>query len=194
MWRNTESGYGIVAVVLHWSTAVTVIGLFALGLWMVDLSYYDPWYRRAPEIHKGVGVLLFGALLFRVLWRRLNPRPRPGRTLTAFERRASSAAHALLYLLLLTIMVSGYLISTADGRPIDVFGLFQVPATLSRLPNQADVAGDVHFVLAVSMVSLASVHAAAALKHHFLDRDHTLLRMLGIGKPAPPTTKERIGT
>ena len=58
MLRNTEEGYGLVAIVLHWSMAVVVIVLFALGLWMVDLTYYDPWYRRAPDIHKGLGVLL----------------------------------------------------------------------------------------------------------------------------------------
>ena len=183
MWRNTEASYGLVAIALHWLIAAAVIGLFVLGLWMVDLTYYDPWYRRAPEIHKGVGILLFLALVLRLLWRSLNPLPRPEPNIPAFERRASQAVHGLLYLSLFAVMFSGYLISTADGRSIDVFGLFEVPATLSEIPNQADTAGDVHFALAIATISLAGLHALAAFKHHFVDRDRTLLRMLGIRKP-----------
>lgn len=179
MWRNTETNYGLVAVGIHWLMALVIPGLFALGLWMVDLTYYDTWYKRAPEIHKGVGVLLFLTLVFRVIWRGLNPKPRPVPGLSALERVAASGAHTALYLLLFAVMLSGYLISTADGRPIDVFGLFQLPATIAGLPNQADVAGQAHLILAIALVSLAGVHALAALKHHFIDHDRTLVRMLG---------------
>ena len=179
MFRNTQSSYGLIAVLLHWLVALAVFGLFGLGLWMVELSYYDPWYRRAPEIHKGIGILLFLTLVLRLVWRLGNPRPRPLPGHTRIEVRAAAVIHPLLYLLLFAVMVSGYLISTADGRSIDVFGLFQVPATLNGLPNQADLAGDIHLALALTTMTLAGIHALAALKHHFLDRDRTLLRMLG---------------
>ena len=86
-------------------------------------------------------------------------------------------------MLLFAIMISGYLISTADGRGIDVFGLFQVPATLKGIPGQADIAGEVHFILAVSTITLAVIHALAAFKHHFVNRDRTLVRMLRARKP-----------
>jgi len=183
MWKNTRQGYGIIAIGLHWLVAILVPGLFALGLWMVDLTYYDTWYRTAPSIHKSVGILLFALLALRVLWRLVNPRPSPEPTLSRFERRASGLVHGLLYLLLFGVMVSGYLISTADGRPIEVFGLFAVPATLTGLPGQADRAGDIHLILAMAVMVLAGVHALAALKHHFIDRDRTLIRMLR--RPAP---------
>jgi cytochrome b561 len=182
-WKNDERSYGVLAIVLHWLTAALILGLFGLGLWMVELTYYDPWYRRAPEIHKGIGVLLFLTLSIRLAWRYANPRPRPEAGVSAFERRASAPVHALLYLLPFAAMLSGYLISTADGRPIDVFGLFDVPATLSGLPNQADLAGKVHAVLAYALIALAGLHALAALKHHFIDRDRTLLRMLRPDRP-----------
>ena len=179
MWRNTDEAYGIVAIALHWLVAAVVVGLFALGLWMVGLDYYDPWYRQGPFIHKSIGVLLFGVVLLRLVWRLTNARPRlePGTSLP--EARLAGATHFLLYLLLFAVMLAGYLISTADGRPVEVFGLFSVPAVISGLDQQEDIAGEVHLALAITLVSLAGIHALAALKHHFLDRDRTLMRMLG---------------
>ena len=178
-WKNTEDDYGAVAIAIHWTVAIAVLGIFSLGLWMTGLTYYDDWYRTGPEIHKGLGVLLFLLLVARLAWRSANPVPRPEPSLGPFERWASRLVHRLLYVLLLAVALSGYLISTADGRPLEVFGLFSIPATLTGLPNQADMAGTAHLALAIAVVSLASIHALAALKHHFVDRDSTLLRMLG---------------
>jgi cytochrome b561 len=191
MWRDTEDRYGLVSLTLHWSMALVIPALFILGLWMVDLDYYDAWYRRAPEIHKGTGILMFLALIARVLWRALSRRPRPEPGLSSFEHIASQVVHIALYVLLFAVMISGYLISTADGRPIEVFGLFQVPAALAGLPNQADVAGRFHLTLAVALVALAGVHVLAAFKHHFLHRDRTLLRMLGRRSNRPSSTTPR---
>ncbi len=183
MWRNTDQAYGIIAIALHWLVAIAVLGLFGLGLWMVELTYYDTWYRTAPSIHKSVGVLLFLAMTLRLLWGLVNPKPSPEPTSSRFERLASSVLHGLLYVLLFGVMVSGYLISTADGRAVAVFGLFQVPSTLTGLPNQADLAGAIHLALAITVIVLTAIHALAALKHHFIDRDRTLMRMLGRSAP-----------
>jgi cytochrome b561 len=176
MWRNTHDGYGLVNVTLHWLVAFAVTGLFVLGLWMVEMGYYHPWYQRAPDIHKSVGVLLFGVMLARFAWRYRNPRPEAIGSAT--ERKAAAWVHRMLYALLYLLMLSGYLISTADGRGITVFSLFSVPASISGLQNQADIAGKVHEWLAFALIALTMLHALAALKHHFVDRDQTLKRML----------------
>ena len=178
--RNTARGYGLVAIVLHWLVALTVIGLFALGFWMTGLTYYDDWYRRGPDLHKSIGIVLFMVMLVRVVWRSINIKPEDEPGISAFERHLARRVHRLFYVLLFALMISGYLISTADGRPIQVFDLFAVPATLSDLPQQEDIAGAVHWYLALLLISLASLHALAALKHHFIDRDRTLKKMLGI--------------
>jgi cytochrome b561 len=178
-WRNTSKRYGLVSIVLHWLVAVAVFGLFGLGYWMVGLDYYSAWYKTAPELHKSFGLLLFAVMLGRMLWRRLSPPPESLPNHGRLTRLGSKLGHGFLYLGLFVLMVSGYLISTAEGRGIPVFGLFEVPATVSGIPGQEDVAGLVHEYLAWALVIFAGLHAVAALKHHFIDRDATLRRMLG---------------
>ncbi|MGL4487012.1 MAG: cytochrome b [Yersinia sp. (in: enterobacteria)] len=178
-WRNTKQQFGRINISLHWLVAFAVYALFALGLWMVTLAYYDGWYHQAPEIHKSIGCILFAVMLFRVLWRFISPPPKPLSTYTRFTRISAILAHLLLYIVLFCIMFSGYLISTADGQPINVFGWFTVPAILTGLPDQADNAGIVHLYLAWFVVVLSLLHGLAALKHHFIDGDITLKRMLG---------------
>ena len=178
--RNTAKNYGVMAIALHWLVALVVVGLFTLGVWMTGLTYYDDWYRRAPDIHKSIGILLFFVMLARVVWRASNVVPDDEPGIGTLQRRIAHGVHLLLYLLLFAIMVSGYFISTADGKPIQVFGLFSVPATVSDIPNQEDFAGAVHWYLALTLIAFVVLHAAAALKHHFIDRDRTLKKMLGI--------------
>ncbi|WP_061238540.1 cytochrome b [Ectopseudomonas composti] len=178
-WRNTPATYGFVSVLLHWLVALAVFGLFALGFWMVGLSYYDPWRQSAPDLHKSIGIVLFAVMLLRVLWRLFNPSPAALSSHGQLTRLASKLGHGVLYLGLFGVMISGYLISTADGRGIEVFGLFSVPATLSGIAQQEDIAGAIHEYLAWGLVIFAGLHGLAALKHHFIDRDSTLLRMFG---------------
>jgi cytochrome b561 len=178
--RSRPRAYGVVAVVLHWLTAAAMVGLFALGWWMVDLTYYDAWYRRAPEVHKGIGILLALAMLVRLGWRLLDPAPTPEPGMGPVQRLVARGAHQLLYLLAFAVLLSGYLIPTADGRAVQVFGLFAVPATVTGLPEQADLAGKVHWYSALALMGLAALHTLAALKHHFIDRDRTLRKMLGL--------------
>jgi cytochrome b561 len=188
--RDSADRYGAVSVLLHWLTAVLVVGLFGLGLWMTSLDYYDPWYRTGPWLHKGLGVLLVGLLLLRLGWRVVNRRPGPEPRHSRLERVAARAAHLTLYGLLLAVPVAGYLISTADGRPLEVFGWLEIPALVTGIPDQEDLAGELHYWLAISLVSLAGVHALAAVKHHLVDRDRTLVRMLGRGERSSSAARE----
>ncbi|NRH26136.1 MULTISPECIES: cytochrome b [Pseudomonas] len=178
-WRNSPTRYGFVSVSLHWLVALVVFGLFALGYWMVGLDYYSSWYTKAPDIHKSVGLILFAVMVLRVIWRWVSPPPGHLASHGPLTQKATRFGHAFLYLGLFVLMISGYLISTAEGRGIPVFGWFEVPATLTSIPNQEDVAGLVHEYLAWALVIFAGIHGLAALKHHFIDRDTTLTRMLG---------------
>ncbi|MDS0219461.1 cytochrome b [Pseudidiomarina andamanensis] len=176
MLKNTTNSYGWIAIVIHWLSALMVIGLFALGYWMLTLGYYDSWYRLGPWWHKSFGITLLALTVIRLLWKFFNATPKP--LGTHFDQVGARVGHALIYALLLVTMVSGYLISTADGRGISVFDWFEIPALITSIPQQEDIAGAVHWYTALALVILAAGHALAALKHHFVNKDSTLTRML----------------
>lgn len=174
--KNTIDGYGSLARLLHWLMALGILAMFGLGLWMVTLDYYSPYYKSAPELHKSIGIVLLGVLLVRWLWRIANIDPSHD-DLTPFERAAARLTHLGFYALILAVILSGYLISTADGRAIDVFGLFEIPSIV-RAKGLEDTAGAVHEWLAYATIALALVHSLAAVKHHVLNRDRVLTRMI----------------
>ncbi len=177
--KNTLQSYGVITKLLHWSIAMLTLALFGLGVWMVELGYYDNWYQRAPTLHEGVGALLFILLAIRIFWRWSNIHPDPLKTHRPWEKIAARLTHILLNMLLLAITISGYLIVTAKGAPLNVLNLFNIPASVTDIMNQADKAGELHLWLAWALIILVSIHALAALKHHFIDKDSTLNRMLG---------------
>lgn len=175
---NRADAYGLVSILLHWLTLPLVLGLFGLGLYMTALDYYHPWYRSAPACHKGLGVLLFSLVVARLAWRLLSPPPHP-LSPRPWERRLAQVVHGLLYALLLALPLTGYLVSTADGRPLEVFGWFSIPSLTGQVQHLEDLAGGLHYGLAWTLMALVVLHGLGALKHHLIDRDVTLLRMLG---------------
>lgn len=168
--------YNKLSKLFHWLSALFILGLFALGLWMVDLSYYSQWYKPAPHWHKSIGLCLFALTLLRLIWKTITVSPQiEGQK---WEKSAAKSVHSLLYFVLFTVFISGYLISTADGRSIDIFNWFSVPGFGSFIENQEDIAGEVHFYAALFLISLTALHLLAALKHHFINKDNTLRKML----------------
>ena len=180
---NNEQSWGVLSIVLHWLVALTVFGLFTLGIWMTGLDYYHAWYNRAPSIHKSIGIILAVVLLLRLAWHLFNTNPEAFISHAPWGKKLARTVHLLLYLMLFSIVVSGYLISTSDGRAIEVFNWFEVPAYPIGIEQQEDIAGVVHWYLALILMALVALHTISALKHHIIDRDETLKRMLRVAKP-----------
>ena len=174
--KNTASGYGWAAIALHWLMALGIFFLFGLGLYMVELTYYDPWYRDSLDLHKSIGLVLLLVWFVRLVWRWINTSPAP--VGAPIEQKAAHWVHVILYLIMIALFVTGYLISTADGRAISVFGLLDVPALGYAIENQEDIAGVIHWGLAWTLMGLVGLHAAAAIKHQLIDKDNTLARMV----------------
>ncbi len=177
--NNSSRQYGAVAIAFHWLSAILVIGLFSLGLWMEDLGYLDPWYRKAPDLHRSFGIVFGIILVARLIWKYCQIKPEPCKNHSKWERVVSSATHILLYITMFLMVPTGYLITTAKGQPLSVFNTVDIPALVTGVDRLEDYAGALHFYIAYSLVTLALLHALAALKHHFIDRDNTLKRMIG---------------
>ncbi len=179
MFKNTTESFGLISKTLHWLMAIILIGLFGVGLYMTDLDYYDALYHTLPWWHKSFGLLVIGLLVFRYVWKRLNPEPEALATHKNWEVFLAQFIQKLFYGLILLIGLSGYFISTAKGKGIEFFGWFEVPAITQAIEEErADLVGEIHEFLAITLIALAVLHAAAALKHHFIDNDDTLKRML----------------
>lgn len=169
--------YNLFIKLIHWLTVFTVIGLFSSGLWMVDLNYYSQWYQDAPFIHRSVGILLGILTLLRICVRLTTPSPKINAS--NYIKTAAHIGHGALYLALIIMFISGYLISTSDGRGIAVFDWFEVASLGELFRDQSDISGTVHFYTAWTVVIFSSLHALMALKHHYIDRDDTLRKMIG---------------
>ena len=179
MLKNSQDRYGVVSRALHWLMALLLIALFAVGWYITEISYYNPWYKLSFDLHKSFGMVALLLGILRIGWIIYNPAPALPETMEPWAQLAAKGGHYALYLMMLLIPVSGYLISTADGQGIIVFDLFEVPALLPPVKGMEDLAGWAHYLLAFGTAWLVLAHMIAALKHQYVDRDGTLDKMLG---------------
>lgn len=175
---DKATGYSNFSKAMHWLIALAVYCLFGLGLWIVSLDYYHPWYVRAPDIHRSAGLLAAVLMAIRLLWLNWVGKPKALASHTTIERVLAHCAHLLMYILFFATVIAGYLMSSTDGHEIIFFNLYSLPSSGDYIANQEDVAGTWHKYLAWLLVITSLLHALAALKHHFIDRDNTLKRML----------------
>ena len=165
------------AMLLHWLTALLIIAAFFLGLTMVDIPGFTPTKLKYFSWHKWMGVTVLGLAVLRVLWRKAN-RPPPPLPMPAWQHMAAEGMHYLLYVLIFAVPVSGYFYTYAAGVPVVYLGLWQMPAVIAPNPELKPVLKTVHYVLTMTLAAAVVAHVLAALKHHFIDRDATLKRML----------------
>jgi len=171
--------YNWLRIVLHWLIAIGVIGLFVSGDWMVKLDYYDTWYTTAPYWHKSIGLLLLPLLLLATISRLLSRKPAYASSLSKREKILARIVQYSMSVLAFILVFTGYLITTANGDAVAVFNWFEIPALFDKLSTQKDISGKLHAWLGQAIIFLAILHACAALLHHFVKKDRTLLKMLG---------------
>jgi cytochrome b561 len=177
--------YTATAKSLHWLMALMIIGMIPLGMYMHELPL-SPEKLRLYSWHKWIGVTVFVLLLVRVSWRLTHQPPPLPWHMSKAQRRASHAGHVLLYLLMLAIPLSGWLMSSAKGYQTVWFGVLPIPDLLAKDKALGETLAEVHELLSWIMVAALAGHAAAALKHHFINRDDVLTRMLPSRKPQTP--------
>jgi len=169
--------YGGVAIALHWLVVALIIASWALGLYMVDLPL-SPQKLKYISWHKWSGVTIFLTAIIRIAWRLAYPAPPPPVTMPPWQRVVMGVSHLLLYLFPIAIPITGWLFSSASGIPTVYLGWIQLPDLVAQDKLFAEQLRLAHFALNVMLFVIVCIHAAAALKHHILDRDEVLVRML----------------
>ncbi len=169
--------YTSTAKSLHWLMALMIVGLFALGLYMKELPL-SPAKLQLYSWHKWAGVTVFVLLLARVAWRMTHrPPPLPWQ-MSRLHQQVAHAGHLMLYLLMLAIPVSGWLMSSAKGFPTVWFGVLPLPDLVGKDKALGELLGNLHALLNWTLAAVLVAHVAAALKHHLIDHDDVLTRML----------------
>lgn len=169
--------YSGVAIGLHWLIGLMILISFGVGLTMVDMSL-SPLKLRLFSWHKWAGVTIFMLVLIRCVWRITHAAPALPADMPRWQRITAEASHFALYTLMIAIPLSGWLMSSAKGFQTVYFGVLPIPDLLQKSKELGETLALVHQVLNFSMAGIVIVHAAAALKHHFIDKDDILRRML----------------
>ena len=172
--------YTSTAKLLHWGMAVVIAGLITLGFVMTDMPL-SPEKLQYYSWHKWAGVSVFMLVWLRLGWRVLNPPPPYLRAMSPLMQRLAHAGHAALYAMMVIIPVSGWLLSSAKGVQTVWFGVLPLPDLLEKNKELGHLLHEVHESLNYLLLVLLAGHVAAALKHHWLDRDDIFKRMLPFG-------------
>ncbi len=177
--RNTQQHYGAVAIGLHWLMAALLIALLALGLYMVSLPDVGFDTRKIALIlfHKQLGLLALALAALRLAWRVGNALPSLVETLPDWQKVTARVVHLCFYALMLALPVTGWLMSSAAGIPVSLFGLFDLPDLIAHNEYLFRAFIEVHKWLSYALIACIAIHAAAALRHHFLFKDGTLRKM-----------------
>jgi cytochrome b561 len=177
MWTNSNEQWGKLSQWFHWSMALLIFGMLGVGLYMVSLPPTNTKWMFYG-LHKSFGVIVLILAIVRLLWRTTQPIPHLSH-IPSWQRIGARTVHRLLYLFMLMMPVSGYIMSVAGGHPIQVFNLWTVPALFEPNKALASFANDVHRITSRLFIAALILHMSAAFYHHWIRKDFVLNRMLG---------------
>jgi cytochrome b561 len=183
--RSSHARYGAVAQLIHWLTVVLVGTAYIVSPGGREDRIYSAAFDVARQSHETIGILVFGLVLLRIVWRLLEPTPEPA-PMAPWMRYSATAAHLGLYALLLAIPLTAIAGAWLEAHPLTLFGIGNVGPLLPQAHDLGQSIAYIHTILGNVIIWLAGLHAAAALFHHFILRDNTLLSMLPDWKPPAP--------
>ena len=175
MLRNDEWRWGAVAKFFHWTIALLILGNGVFGL-LMDLASSPMQKVNWMALHKSIGLTVRALFVLRILWRAFN---RPPRELPAprWQLWAARVVHAVLYVLVAALPLSGWWFNSVRGYPLQFFKLFNLPAIAAKNPDLRRLSHEVHEYLFWILLLVLVAHVGAALKHHVFDNDDVLRRM-----------------
>jgi cytochrome b561 len=193
-WKNTPERWGQVSQSLHWLIVILIVVMAYLGLTMTDLPN-SPHKIAVYSLHKSIGLTILALVILRLLWRLYAGSPQTLTSMPPLQARIAAITHWALYALLFALPISGWVVNSTAGFPLQWFHLVNLPAIAAKSDSTHDLAASTHQALFWVLIALAVVHAAAAFYHHLFQRDETLARMLPQRwfrqRPAPlPPTRD----
>ena len=177
--QNTEQRYGAVALALHWLMAAVLVALLAMGVYMASLPDVGFDTRKIVLIlyHKQLGLLALVLAALRLAWRVGSLLPSLVQTLPEWQKVTARFVHLSFYGLMFALPITGWLMSSATGIPVSLFGLFDLPDLVPYSDRSFRALVATHKWLGYALIVCIAVHAGAALRHHFLLKDETLTKM-----------------
>lgn len=172
--------YSTTAIALHWLLGLFLVGLLGMGMYMTGLAF-SPQRLKLYNWHKWAGMAFLGLSLLRLLWR-LTHRPPAlptaiAQAMPGWQKAAHHGTHHVLYALFILVPLIGWAYSSAAGFPVVFLGLWQLPDFVPVSKELAATIKPFHKISAIALAAVALLHIAAALKHHWVDRDGLLARM-----------------
>lgn len=176
--KNTRNSYGSVSKFLHWLIALSVIAMLLAGM---SFSYLpkSEFRHTLVYIHKSAGITILGLMIIRLLWRWINTTPALPQKTARWEHSATHIVQYLFYITVIAIPVTGVVMSVAGGHPLPFWWIANVP--LPFIPANTGLSHTMytwHGYLAWTIAGLIVIHTLAALKHHFVNKDDVLKRMM----------------
>jgi cytochrome b561 len=184
--RNTIISWGSVSKFLHWIIVLMIITQYVLAKAADDMPLGLHKFETLAR-HKSIGITILGLAVIRLLWRWMNPTPELPSTLKPYERVLARVTHIALYVFLFAQPLTGWIMSNAENFPVSYFGWFTLPDLVAPDKDFGHFMEDVHETIFKCMLAIATLHVAAAFKHHFWLKDDVLKRMLPFGSTRPRT-------
>lgn len=178
--KNTPDRWGAVSQSLHWIIVALILFMAYLGLTMGDLPN-GPDKIKTYALHKSIGLTILGLVGLRVLWRLYAGTPHPVPNTPRWQERIAALTHLAIYALLFAIPISGWVLNSAAGFPLQWFGAVNLPHIVDKSHDLHELAEEAHEIMFWLLALLVVAHAGAAFYHHLFQRDATLARMLPRG-------------
>ena len=174
MLKNSATDYGTLSKALHWLMAAIILTLIFVGIYMAGLPKETAEEKQYAfqfyGLHKSFGVIALGLIVLRLVWMRISPAPALPSAFARKERVVVKALQGLLYLLMIVVPLSGYIMSNAGGHPIHFFGLGELPALVGESKALGGFAHEMHEIMGWAILVLVVLHMAGAIKHRLKDK------------------------
>ncbi|MCW8878190.1 MAG: cytochrome b [Kangiellaceae bacterium] len=176
--RNTSTHYGKLSIALHWLMALMIISLIAVGFYMESMPDGDDKWA-IYGLHKATGVIVLVFALFRWYWTLSSEKLSSPEGYSKMDIGLAHAGKWFLMIMMLVMPLSGMGMSLFGGRSINMYGIFSIPGVAEANKPLAGILNTVHSVSAWIIAIMVGLHILFAFKHHLINKDITLTRMLG---------------